>query len=85
MNEASNMSKIGKNRQFGTSETEDPGNRVNNALACWYLAVVILVYFVLRIFGENTASKIAVGTVYYAFTVAVTVTGVLLIRKRDNG
>lgn len=70
---------------FGTSETEDPGNRVNNALACWYLAVVILVYFVLRIFGENTASKIAVGTVYYAFTVAVTVTGVLLIRKRDNG
>ena len=41
-----------------------------------YLLLIILVYFVLRLFGENDFSRMAVGTVYYLFTVALSVLAV---------
>lgn len=41
-------------------------------IAVWYAVLVLLVYFVLRIFDENAVSKICTAIVYYAFTLYVT-------------
>lgn len=52
-------------------ETEDRKENV----AVWFLAYTLLivsVYFGLRVFNENTVSKICVGILYYAFTIAFT-------------
>lgn len=52
-------------------ETEDRKENV----AVWFLAYTLLivsVYFGLRVFNENTFSKICVGILYYAFTIAFT-------------
>lgn len=38
----------------------------------WYCILIALTYFGLRIFDENTASKIITAVVYYTFTTAVT-------------
>ena len=58
--------------------------------AAWYWILTILIYFALRIFNENTFSKIVTGSLYYAFTLAVTYYGVkMCVNKRqgmnDNG
>ncbi|MCR5355815.1 MAG: glycosyltransferase 87 family protein [Lachnospiraceae bacterium] len=42
-------------------------------LRAGYLAVILAVFFVLRVFSESPASKAAVGALYYIFTMAVTV------------
>lgn len=42
-------------------------------LRAGYAAVLFAVFFVLRIFSESAASKAAVGAIYYAFTVTMTV------------
>lgn len=48
-----------------------------------YVVVLLAVFFVLRIFGESTGSKICVGTLYYLFTIGITVLGlVTIIRGR---
>ena len=70
---------------FGGTLAESYGEKVKNALLCWYVILLVAVYFGLRLFNENTVSKIAVGLIYYAFTVAMTVLAVKLIRKKDNG
>lgn len=44
-----------------------------------FLISLFSVFFVLRLFSENAVSKIAVGTVYYIFTLAVTL---LLVMPR---
>lgn len=70
---------------FGETLTERFGEKAHNALLCWYVILLAAVYFGLRLFGENTASKIAVGVIYYAFTVTTTVLAIKLIRKKENG
>ncbi len=51
-----------------------------------YAVLVLMIYFVLRLFGESTPSKICAGVMYYAFTVAVTARSVKLIKeKKDHG
>ena len=55
--------------------------RDNRMLSGLFLLTVLMVFFVLRIFSENTASKLLVGAVYYIFTIMVTV---FLIRMRDE-
>ncbi|MCR5831029.1 MAG: DUF2029 domain-containing protein [Lachnospiraceae bacterium] len=70
---------------FGTFFPEESGEKIQNALLCWYIVLLFAVYFGLRLFNENIASKAAVGVIYYAFAVAVTVLCMKLIRKKDNG
>ncbi len=55
--------------------------------AAFYWILVIAVYFVLRVFNENTASKIATGVLYYAFTLVLTWICMSAISKKgvDNG
>ncbi|MCR5831103.1 MAG: DUF2029 domain-containing protein [Lachnospiraceae bacterium] len=36
-----------------------------------YWVVTVFVYFILRVFNENTVSKVATGIFYYAFTLAI--------------
>lgn len=50
-----------------------------------YMTVIICVYFVLRIFNENTVSRICVGILYYAFTIALTYMAVSGVRKERCG
>ncbi len=40
--------------------------------ALWYILVILAVYFLLRVFNENDASRIGVGIIYYAFMLAYT-------------
>ncbi|MCR4806968.1 MAG: DUF2029 domain-containing protein [Lachnospiraceae bacterium] len=47
-------------------------------LKAFYGAVLIYIFFVLRIFSESTGSKVAGGIIYYAFTILLTV---MLIRE----
>ena len=50
-----------------------------------YAAVLIGVFFVLRVFSENLPSKLAVGAVYYIFTFLVSMEGeIIRIRKGTN-
>lgn len=49
-----------------------------------YAVVLFSVFFVLRMFSESMGSKICVGTIYYLFTIAVTVIGILTIIKNRN-
>ena len=48
----------------------------------WFACLIFGVYFGLRIFHENTLSKICVGIIYYAFTLAVTYIAVRQIRNK---
>ncbi len=50
--------------------------------AVWYVVLVIAVFFLLRLFGENNASKIATGVLYYAFTLVFTAVCILNLRKK---
>ena len=70
---------------FGKTFSEEFGEKVLNTMLCWYGILLAAVYFGLRVFNENTASKIAAGVMYYSFTIALTVIGIKLIRKKDNG
>lgn len=49
-------------------------------LAPGYAVVVAAAYFVLRIFGENTASMTVTGILYYLYTIMLTVIAIRLIR-----
>ncbi len=72
---------------FCRAFSQDFGERIKNAVLYWYALLLVLVYFGLRIFSENTASRIAVGIIYYAFTLTISVLSVKMIKdwKRDNG
>lgn len=72
---------------FCDRSAADHGEKIKNALVCWYALVLVLVYFGLRVFSESTLSRITVGAVYYAFTIAVSMVAVKMIRdwKKDNG
>lgn len=41
-----------------------------------YAVTLVSVFFILRVFSESDASRIAIGAVYYLFTIAVTVSAV---------
>ncbi|MBO4902189.1 MAG: DUF2029 domain-containing protein [Lachnospiraceae bacterium] len=49
-----------------------------------YIAVLLLVFFVMRLFGEATFIRIVTGTVYYAFTLWMTALLNLSIFKTGN-
>ena len=67
--------------------SEETGEKIKNALVCWYAVLLVALYFVLRLFSENTASKIAVGILYYGFTIFVSILAVKMLRdkNKDNG
>ncbi|MFT3982528.1 MAG: glycosyltransferase 87 family protein [Lachnospiraceae bacterium] len=50
-----------------------------------YAVVLLAVFFVLRIFSESAGSKICVGTLYYLFTIGITVLGLVTIFKESKG
>ncbi|MCR5302883.1 MAG: hypothetical protein K6E49_10645 [Lachnospiraceae bacterium] len=76
---------------FYGSLKEDFGTKLNNALVCWYAFLLGAVYFGLRLFNENTFSKIITGVIYYAFTAVLIIMTMSLIKKgkvnrvSDNG
>ena len=48
---------------------KDTGKKSGAVTLQWgYFVLIIAVYFVLRIFGENVPSRVVVGTMYYVFT-----------------
>ena len=47
----------------------------------WYIILLFAVYFGLRVFHENTMSRIGAGIIYYSFTTAVTVLSVKCCKK----
>ncbi len=49
-----------------------------------YAVLLAAVYFGLRLFNENDFSKAAAGIIYYAYTAALVVYGITLIRKNKN-
>lgn len=52
----------------------------------WFLLFAVLVmsvFFALRVFNENSASKICVGILYYAYTVAFTCVTIKIIKNRQ--
>jgi len=53
-------------------------------LKYYYIATMLAVFFVLRVFSESTASKIVVGAMYYVLTGIVTylVIGIAMKRKK---
>lgn len=50
----------------------------------FYEVLLVLVFFVLRVFSENTASRIAIGTIYYAFTILVSIMAIEIIQKNKK-
>lgn len=52
-----------------------------------YILLIMAVYFGLRIFSENTVSKIAVGLLYYIFTIFVTALFIICVvrGRKENG
>lgn len=68
----------------GTSSNIGTVQRSTRAMFIWYLVLMVMLYFVLRIFDENTVSKLAVGITYYLFAAALTVIGFKSINKTGD-
>ena len=69
-----------------TGDTDDSATLPSgNISRICYVGLVFLVYFVLRIFDENTASKAVTAVVYYAYMLFVTYGGINLIRMESHG
>lgn len=69
---------------FCDAFTADHGVKCRNFMTVWYALLIAAVYFVLRLFGENTASLIGAGIIYYSFTIAVTWLGIKIIKDKNN-
>ena len=69
---------------FCDTFTSDHGKRCGKIMTVWYALLIASVYYVLRLFGENTASLIVTGIIYYSFTVAVTWLGIKIIKDKNN-
>lgn len=69
---------------FCSDFKKDFGEKINSIMVCGYLTVLFLVYFGLRMFHENTMSKIIVGIVYYAFAIAIFYLAIKLIGRKDE-
>ena len=66
-------------------EKEDAGDTMSRKdIKIWYFILLVMVYFMLRVFDENALSKIVTGIVYYAFTLFITYGGIKLIRMEDH-
>lgn len=64
---------------------KDFGDKIKKYMFFGYCAVLFLIYFGLRIFNENTMSKIIVGFVYYVFAIALFYLAIRLTgRKGEN-
>ena len=73
-----------RKRSRHVSRGKGPGAVIDGypwLMAAGYMITLISVFFVLRIFSESTVSKLVVGTVYYLFTLAVT----LSAARENNG
>ena len=68
-----------------THPDADIDGKTEDILKYWYILVIVIMYFVLRIFGESDISKMCAAVVYYAFAVAVTATGIRLIKRKSDG
>ncbi len=62
----------------------DLGEKCRTFMRTWYAVLIAEVYFVLRLFGESTASLIGTGIIYYGFTIAVTWLTIKIVRNRNN-
>ena len=69
---------------FCDTFTADHGEKCRKIMTVWYALIIAAVYFVLRLFGENTASLIGTGIIYYSFTLAVTWLGIKIIKDKNN-
>ena len=63
---------------------EEPERREGTVLKAYYMILLFAVFFVLRVFGESTASLTAAGIMYYLFTAAVTWEGIKTIKDKGN-
>ncbi len=70
------------------SVRDDNKSRYDTVMTVSFAAVVLMVYFMLRVFSENAVSLAVCGICYYAFTIAATYGAVKKIkdeRIRVNG
>ena len=70
---------------FSENVTECFGQKAFGILKIWYWVLTVSVYFLLRVFGENTPSKIVTGIIYYAFTFTVTYCLARAVIKEKQG
>lgn len=65
-----------------------PDKGARKGMIVWYASLTVMLYFVLRVFNENTVSKVVCGTMYYAYAAVITTLGIMKIkdiRGRENG
>lgn len=60
-------------------------DKINGIIRIYYLVLVMAVYFGLRVFNENLTSRIAVGLMYYVFTIVISAIAVFTIKNGKNG
>ena len=58
--------------------------KLGTVLTVWYWTVIAAVYFMLRVFKENTASMLVTGIIYYAFAIAVSACAIKNCRIRNR-
>lgn len=63
----------------------DFNEKISKITWIYYQIMIIAVFFVLRVFNENTASKIAVGILYYLFAIAILIMAICVIKKEPRG
>lgn len=69
---------------FGSGFAEDYGERRDSVYKVWLGLLTVFIYFVLRLFNENTPSKICAAVLYYGFTLAATYLLIRLIKRKNN-
>lgn len=57
---------------FASDEMPSINEKLRPYISGGYLITLLSVFFVLRVFSENAASRVVVGGIYYIFTIAVT-------------
>ncbi len=78
---AAAMFTAGRNMVISGAENKES----TDLMFVWYVILLLMLFFGLRAFDENTVSKIITGITYYAFAAAVTLGGIKAIRGKTNG
>ncbi len=63
---------------------QDTRKSLKNGMLCYYLILMVLVNYVLRIFSEALPALICVGALYYIFTIWVTLTNIRIGRAHPE-
>lgn len=70
------------------TEMEYALGKVMRLVRIGYVVTLIGVFFILRVFSESLGSRIVVGTIYYLFTVGMTIVLIMnrkeIVRKNSN-